>query len=1197
MFSSPSSSLQRRLLLYWFLSVVLAVFLQPVASVANDRQPIYKQFSLAHKGSSIRPVSVTETSDGVLFIACRTPSQILVFDGVNWEEVALPSAPSALVADQNDRVWIAMDDGLGFIQRDALGAPRFSPFELPNPDADLDFFSMGFKTSNGVRFGGFKMLAEIDCSADEPSIAIYRAQPTENFIAWDGDVSYSTFGDKDQLFEVKNGERSVVPTDLFSRSLGVAKLSGDRYLFTAMADVNFKIKRKGEWESFFLDQDSQTRDPSWCKTLSKDRVGFATPDGFLCYDSQGNRLWSLNGPVYQFGELSNGRIWLIGKSGFRIVEDSDRVSTYAFEPDSFRHIRSIQVSPEGVSLAAKNGLFFLKLGEDASTCPKFEKLKRMSATAANMTWQSGDAQLAATTSGLLRFQDPLNIKQNPVEIELDYPISLGFTTSRQDIILSRFSGRLEFFNKEMKLLAETVLSFHPEKIIEISQTKFWILGNEGEFAVLQLNQESNSCQVQKVEGLAATSSVLQLEGQRWIVTREGLFSPELKTQADSDDLLLVLQKVDPRFELLNEQFKNREIRKVIDCPGFGLLLCSSRYFSMHKMVDGQYQREPITDWAIPSKMGKRIAWDPYRSVIWATWGDNNLVTLLPSKGESPEIYQRFDPILKMLVSSERSIDASCPCKRIELPAATDVSFTYGIPNASNNTQFQYRLEGLEEDWSEWAEATSHKYDRLPSGEYEFQVRTRRPSGELASASSGTFIVKKLWYATLPAILLFSLLAFGLVYVASSLRARQLADRNKEMERLIAVRTKKIQKQKKEIEEKSDLLVQHYCNAESEKLKSLGTLVAGISHDFNNLLTAISSNSELMVLRGGAETEELNENIQAAIQSATDLCGELSAVSVTRLLNLSDDSLGGVIEEVLPLLQGSVPQEVKLEVELCEEPTGVSIDLIEIKRAIVNLVVNAAEVAKHRILIVTSVDHLTEERLKAARFIGDCPPPGKFACVSVCDDGPGIQQADLGRLFDPFFTTNELGRGLGLSIVMRVISNHNGVVLVEKSEFGGASFRLCLPLIEQVESFKPASAARVSDKKLKVLLVDDNSMVLESVENMLTVLGHEVIPAISAAEGLDKFGRTKDIDVIVLDVVMHGMSGVEMADILLKEDAGFPIVFASGFSNDLIQEELLQLPNVNFLSKPYRVSELIEKIELVCAGRGKNESHLSQASNR
>ena len=167
---SSSCSLHRRLLLCLFLSVALAVFLQPVASVANERQPIYKQFSLAHEGSSIRPVSVTETSDGVLFIACRTPSEILVFDGVNWEEVALPSAPSALVADQNDRVWIAMDDGLGFIQRDAMGAPRFSPFELPKQDADLDFFSMGFKTSNGVRFGCFKMLAEIDCSADEPSI-------------------------------------------------------------------------------------------------------------------------------------------------------------------------------------------------------------------------------------------------------------------------------------------------------------------------------------------------------------------------------------------------------------------------------------------------------------------------------------------------------------------------------------------------------------------------------------------------------------------------------------------------------------------------------------------------------------------------------------------------------------------------------------------------------------------------------------------------------------------------------------------------------------------------------------------------------------------------------------------------------------------------------------------------------------------
>ena len=786
-----------------------------------------------------------------------------------------------------------------------------------------------------------------------------------------------------------------------------------------------------------------------------------------------------------------------------------------------------------------------------------------------MTWYSGEAHLAATTSGLHRVQDAS-------KTDFAKPISYGFTTSDQHLILLRQNGRLVVLDAKRNRQAEIILPFITRNIIEVSPTKFWILGAAGRLVEAQFDPDFSNCQLKLFKNLPYASRIKLLDGQLCVLSKDGLLSPEVIKPPNDGKLSLRLQEADDQFSLLTEQFQKREIKNAIDCGRLGLLLCGSNYFTMHKLVRDKYQSEPIAEWTVPGNVGNHIAWDPYRSVVWATSNDE-LVALLPQTGKSP---QSSKPILKMVVDAQKPIHASSAGGPVWIDAATNICFEYGIPNALEGTSFQYRLQGLEESWSKWTQATVRNYDRLPRGEYRFEVRARSSDGKIVSTSLDKFLVTQPWYTTIPAMALFSLLAVGLVVSVFFLRAKQLAAHNKKMERLVAIRTEKIQKQKREIAEKSELLVQHYRNAESEKLKSFDTLVAGISHDFNNLLAVIATNSELIGFKFGKPAEQITENMQTAIQSAADLCRELSAISDTKSLNLVNDSLQGVVEEVLPILQGTATPRVQLDVKFCDEPTGVSIDVTEIKRAILNLAVNATEVAKQKIIIETSVAYLTQKRLQQARFVGDCPPPGKYTCVSICDDGPGIQPEHLGRLFDPFFSTNELGRGLGLSIVMRVLASHNGVILVEKSELGGACFRLCLPFVDEVEPAKPEPSVGESTSKLRVLLVDDNSMVLQSTSIIIEVLGHEVFSASSAAKGLEVLDLVENIDVIVLDVAMPGMSGVEMAEIVLKKDPGFPIVFVSGYSNDLIRESMLQLPNIDFLNKPYRTSALTEKIALV-----------------
>ena len=1175
-------SSRRRFLVGLILNFALIALLQTAAVIAYDRTPIYNQFNPEYKGSSVHVVSIAETSDGVLFIGCRPIPQVLIFDGNNWDKVALPAAPCVLIADQNDRVWVTTDDGLGFIKRDAMGASHFQRFELEELKSDPIVFRVGFRTEGGVRFGNARMIADIDCSNNNFKTKLHRAQPHETFCIKDAQDIYVIIPETSELFRLEDGKRTVVATEFLPNGVFACRLPGNRYLFANSDYREFRVSDGDKWPIFSEDLQSRSKEEGsrWFKPLSDDRIGFATPESFACYDTQGELLWAVNEEVRRFGELSHGRTWLAGPSGFFIVERSDTARIFSLGSESDRIVKWIDVTKEGVFLSSNSGLFLLDLERYTGTFPKLESVKRLVGVPCNMTWHSGDDHLVATSRGITRIDgDRKKIFERPVHY--------GFTTSNQHYILSQEGGRVSVLDPDLKLKTNFTLSFNILRIIEESPTTYWILGNEGQLVVAQLDSKFLNCEIKRVEGLSVTSQIVNLDGDICVVTKDGLSSPELKPQPDNELFTLKLRDADERFSQLKEQFQKRKIREVIDCADSGLLLCGLNHLSMHKLVDGQYQADPIAELTIPGEFGKHIAWDPYRSVVWATF-DKGLVALLPQPGESSK---SFKPILKMAVAPEEAIHTGQNNEPFEIDAASNVSFRYGIPGANGGSPFQYRLRGLNEGWSGWTDTTLRNYDRLPYGKYSFEVRARKADGEIVSSTSDTFVVRKPWYATIPAIALLSLLAVGLVFGATSIRAKHLEARNKKMEDLIAIRTEEIQKQKVEIQEKSELLVQHYRNAESEKLKSFDTLVAGISHDFNNLLAVIATNSELVGLKFGEQGQQINENMQTAIQSAADLCGELRAISDTQHLNPADDSLGGVVEEILPVVQGTVAANVNVDVELCEDPTWVSIDVTGFKRAILNIVVNAAEVARHRILIETSVHDLNQAHLQDARFVGECPPPGKFACVSISDDGSGIRSEHLGRLFDPFFSTNELGRGLGLSIVMRVLASHNGVIFVEKSEFGGARFRLCLPLIEKTEPAKPDVPARVKDSKLKVLLVDDNSLVLESTRIIVHYMGHEVFTANSAAKGFEMLKETKDIDVLVLDVSMAEMSGVEMAAILLKEDQGFPIVFVSGYSHDLIRQDFLQLPNVDFLNKPYRTSALSEKISQVWATRCTTERNI------
>ena len=440
------------------------VFLQPASVVADEPKPLYRHFPLEEKGGE-HVLAIAETSDGVLFIASRRKTHISVFDGINWEKIELPSASRTLVTDQRDRVWIAMDDGLGFLEQDVLGAYHFHRFELQMQKPAPTVFTVGFKTAKGVRFGNSQTIADIDCSAIKATAILYRAQPHERFILKDGEDIFSFVEGKNELLEIKDGERSVVSTEYFPGGVFAGRLSENRYLFASKNYQTFHVMSDGKWQVFSKDLNKRIRGNAgrWFLPLPGNQIGFATPTAFVCYDAYGELQWSIDEEVRRFGTLSDGRIWLSGESECFIVERSDCVRTYSFRSKLLRNIKWIDPGKKQLFLSANNGLFLADLEDRSNTFPKLTFTERLASNPTEMTWHSGVTRLAATNAGVV----PVGVLRKKISkrvnlpyigarvtdkemLVYDAPIQYGFATSNHHFILLRFDGRGTVLDAELQ---------------------------------------------------------------------------------------------------------------------------------------------------------------------------------------------------------------------------------------------------------------------------------------------------------------------------------------------------------------------------------------------------------------------------------------------------------------------------------------------------------------------------------------------------------------------------------------------------------------------------------------------------------------------------------------------------------------------------------------------------------------------------
>ncbi|HEY0293065.1 MAG TPA: response regulator [Hansschlegelia sp.] len=377
-------------------------------------------------------------------------------------------------------------------------------------------------------------------------------------------------------------------------------------------------------------------------------------------------------------------------------------------------------------------------------------------------------------------------------------------------------------------------------------------------------------------------------------------------------------------------------------------------------------------------------------------------------------------------------------------------------------------------------------------------------------------------------------------------------------------------------------------AQSQKMTAVGQLAGGVAHDFNNVLTAIIGYSDLL-LANHRPTDPSFQDIMQIKQNANraaSLVRQLLAFSRRQTLRPQVIALGDVLAELRMLLGRLVGENVKLELVHGRDLWRVKADLNQFEQVIINLVVNARDAMGEEGGAVT----IRTRNVPAdeVRTFGDVElARADYVLIDVEDTGPGIPPEILDKIFEPFFSTKEVGKGtgLGLSTVYGIVKQTDGYVFALSEPGKGATFRILLPrhnAVEELDEVKPAAAASGSQDMTgrgTVLLVEDEDAVRAFASRALASRGYTVVEASSGVEALERMKeRGPEIELVVSDVVMPEMDGPSLLRELRKTQPHLKIIFVSGYAEDAFKKNLPDGETFAFLPKPFSLKQLVQAVK-------------------
>jgi PAS domain S-box-containing protein len=370
--------------------------------------------------------------------------------------------------------------------------------------------------------------------------------------------------------------------------------------------------------------------------------------------------------------------------------------------------------------------------------------------------------------------------------------------------------------------------------------------------------------------------------------------------------------------------------------------------------------------------------------------------------------------------------------------------------------------------------------------------------------------------------------------------------------------------------------------QAQKMEAIGTLAGGIAHDFNNILSSVLGFTELAKLevKGNDEiTENLDQVMSAGIR-ARDLVKHI--LTFSRKADAQKDLIGitPLIKECLKFLRASVPKNIEIKQHYDGEDIIILADPSQIHQVLMNIFTNAAYAMKNKggLLDVQlkSIEIKTGEILQENEL-----EPGQYLQLTIADTGCGIPKEVIPRIFEPFFTTKERGEGtgMGLSTAFGIIKDMDGIIIVYSEPGMGTTFKVMLP--EQVG--KPVTDKAYVDFLLmtgkgRILLVDDESSIVDWTSQVLLKLGYKVVGLKNSHEALEKFKKTpNDFDLVITDMAMPHMTGLELSNKIIALRPDIPIILCTGFSEGLTSKMIKNNGILEMVMKPMIASELAQAV--------------------